>query len=429
MTMANVELNGTGINRARSAMRAANLDEPEVSYGNDKPSIRVVFHRPVSLVREVQLAARAVDDLLKVVAPSTDLRYAYMQTIETDTFLATLAQASTNSATVVCVGQEGTSIDVVDHIVADRLASRSFPDTELNQYTGKLYKIDLDGLFIQMGLPGAPKPASVLRAAKQKLAAMADRPILLLDHIEALEEHGEGRDPKDIEELKSEIAARGPVLAFGIFHAPDSENEYLTAARLGYGTVTVMPFKPYNHRETGALIDRFYVPIWKTEGRGFSFARDAFDLLIKLEPGAWHDQRHSVLPGLVIDITQDAMQTALHGEAAILETASRARDALARVRLEELPRANSRATFEPLLKRAEEEITELISPKRGLFGIIIAPTPITQDPNKPILITSGHIVAELFCPNRSEFHFPGFVPDAVRGKVEEISPASNLVDR
>jgi len=327
------------------------------------------------------------------------------------------------------VGQEGTSINVVDHIIADRLASKSFPDAELNQYTGRLYKIDLDGLLVQMGLPGLPKPASVLRAAKQKLATMPERPILLLDHIEeALKDKVAGRDPKDIEELKSEIAARGPVLAFGIFHAPDSENDYLTAARLGFGTVTAMPFKPYNHRETKALIERFYMPIWKKEGRGFSFARDAFDLLIKLEPGVWHDQRHKVLPGLVIAITQDAMRTALYGgEPSILETASRARDALAKLRSDEMPQAqaNSRTTFGPLLKRAEDEITALTSPKRGLFGMITAPAPMTQLPNKPISITSGHIVAELICPNRSEFHFPGFVPDALRGEAKAISPGAS----
>lgn len=376
--------------------------------------------------RERELAQVTLADALKVVHPTQDLRYVNLQSVETSAFLDTLAQASTNSAMLVCVGQEGSSINVIDHIIADNLASdKSFPDEELNQYTGNLYRIDLDGLILDMDKPDAPKVASVLRAAKQKLGALDEKSILLVDHLEVLEDKVEGRDPKDIEDFKREIAARGQTLVFGIFRAPDSKSNYLNEARLGHETVRPMPFKPYSPDETKSLIQRFYMPLWTNENRGFRFDKDAFDLLIKLEPGAWHDQAHKVLPGLAIAITQDAMRTAIRGEAQIVDTAKRALAAIAKVRTDEMPRANTRATFEPLLKLAEDQITQLITPQQGFMGIGNKPAPVTQDPNKPIQITSAHIVAELICPNRSEWHFPGFMPDAVRLRVSATMPPTS----
>src|SRR5262249_24925726 len=155
--------------------------------------------------------------------------------------------------------------------------------------------------------------------------------------------------------------------------------------------IKTLPFRPYGPQQTKALLDdnTFFMHLWKNHvwkqmnpdnpGRVLTFAKDSFDLLISLEPGSWHDQQRKVLPGLVLDLTEDAMGTAARGENVLRETVTCALDAFGELRRDELPHTKHREPFEPLLNRAEETIRQLLAPpQRG--GFFRQPPKI--DPNK-----------------------------------------------
>src|SRR5262249_26487867 len=256
----------------------------------------------------------------------------------------------------------------------DHLASLASKDSfaglqsPLNDYKGKLYKLDIADLLAQTKQPEAPKPATMLNVAKGKLTALDKKPVLLLDHLEAMYDARliAGISDKDLDALRVEIAHRGPLLLFGIYRALGDISDHLLKARLGQDNIKTLPFRPYGPQQTKALFDdgSFFMHlrknhVWKqmnpeNPGRVLTFAKDAFDLLIALEPGAWHDHQHKVLPGLVIDLTQDAMETAARGEHALRDTVNCALDAFKELRRDELPHTKYRDPFEPLLKQAEE---------------------------------------------------------------------------
>jgi hypothetical protein len=168
---------------------------------------------------------------------------------------------------------------------------------------------------------------------------------------------------------------------------------------------------------TKALLAQFYLPLWRKEPpRGFEFAADAFDALMALESGAWVHREPIVLLGLVTEVVADAMAAA-RGTEQIEATARGALEAFAELRTLEAPNYKERARFEPALKKAEEEVRKLIPPEaaKGLFGWLGGSNKgvPTQDPNKPIKITSAHVLSEFICHNVSEFHYPGFKPRGI----------------
>ncbi len=350
-------------------------------------------------VSDRELANRARNDFLKgVVDPTGDRRYKDLQEVEIRTFLTTLAESASNRATVVCVGQDGSLISFVTGLLADRLDSgTSFTGKEipLNNYTGKLHRVEVESLVNLVGRSEAPKPAMMLKVIKETIAGMPEKSILLLDHLETI--RGE---TKEMQDLRVEIAERDQVLVCGIYHAPPGEDldKHLLEAQLGRASsIKTLPFRPYDKRRTVALLEDYFVKkVWRNQGR-FSFARGAFDAVIDMQPGAWHDQKRKALPGLVIDLAQDAMDTASHGEAAVHDTASCALQWFRDLREKEYPYASpeNQKKYGPILAKGEQEVQRLLSRPAS-----------RPDPNKPIEISSAHIVAELICRNVSEFHYP-----------------------
>ncbi len=138
---------------------------------------------------------------------------------------------------------------------------------------------------MRAGQANAPKPVSVLRAAWAQLLALPEKPILLLDHFEAIKSDAK---EQEIEDLRNFIANPGRLLVFGIYHAPN-HGDHTAEANLGReAIVKTLPMTVYDADLTKALLRQFYLPVWRKDSpRGYEFNGDAFDSLIPLEPGAW----------------------------------------------------------------------------------------------------------------------------------------------
>jgi hypothetical protein len=388
---------------------------------NETPSGALIATKPAAEDEEAKRARASLADLLREISPTPDLRYVGLSAVDVTTFLDFLADASTQSHVVVAVGRDGTLIDEIPKVVADRLARKDTfkgQQTSLNAYTGKLYWLNLRAVLDRAKQANGPKPVGVLRAAWDQLLGMPDKPILLLDHIEAIK--SEAKD-QDTEDLRAYIANPGRLLVFGVYHAPN-HGDHTHEANLGReDIVKTRAMTIYDGGLTKALLNQFYLPLWGKEEapRGYEFTSDAFDALIALEPGAWVKLRRTVLPGLVTEVVADAMVTAFKGQEQIEATARGALQAFAELRTEAKGHKD-RARFEPTLKKAEEDVGKLIrapAPRGPLAQFVNmfyeeekAPP---QDPNKPIKITSAHVMAEFICHNVSEFHYEGFFPKGI----------------
>jgi hypothetical protein len=363
--------------------------------------------------QEAERAKKVLEDLLDIAKTSGDSRYVNFQAVDINTFMTTLAESVDDRNLVVCMGQNGSLIEVLEILMSDHLADQTaFTGVlaPLHGHSAKLYKLNMENLVSLLGKAGAPKPASVLKAAREKLMAMPEKPILMLDHVETIR-----GNTKEMEDLRFELENHSRLLMFAIYHAAD-QDEPVRNARLELEHVKALYFGAYDAAQTKQLIDQFYKHLWGKQGpsKGYAFTKDAFDLLIALEPGTWHDQVRKVLPFLAIDVTEDALRTAARGDAALRETVACAQQAF-RDLGDELTRTPERAKYEPLIRRAEEEVRHLVTPTAGggLLGFISNPRVPRVDPNKPKMITSGHLVAELICRNRSEFHYPPFKPKGI----------------
>jgi hypothetical protein len=108
------------------------------------------------------------------------------------------------------------------------------------------------------------------------------------------------------------------------------------------------------------------------------------------------------LPYLVVALGDQTIQTAVRGDDAIRQTARESLDGM-KVARDELARAaeDVKSAYERLLQQVQDDLNTL---SRN-------PTPRVNGPYK--ILTRGHVVAQLFCPNDSEFHLPGFRPGGV----------------
>jgi hypothetical protein len=364
---------------------------------------------------EARRAREVLPDLLREYASTEDRRYIALSAVDVTTFLDFLADAAAQSQVVVAVGRDGTLIDELPKVVADRLAQKDtfrgqYPS--LTTYTGKLYWLDLRSLLARAEQPSAPKPVSILRAAWAQLLALPEKAILLLDHFEAIKSDAK---EQEIEDLRDFIANPGRLLVFGIYHAPN-HGDHTVEANLGReAIVKTLPMTVYNADLTKALLRQFYLPIWRKDPpRGYEFTEDAFDSLIALEAGAWLHRRPAVLPCLVTDIVADAMKTAAQGDAQIEATTRGALQAFKELHAVEAKNHKDRAKFEPILNKAEKEVRGLLpGSSGGLFGGLFGGGKPKVVPGKPITITSANVMAEFICHNVSEFHYPGFFPKGI----------------
>jgi hypothetical protein len=324
---------------------------------------------------------------------------------------------------VVAIGRDGTLINELPKVVADRLQKgNTFTGSQaaLNAYTGKLYRMDLRKVIERARQKKTFKPVTVLSEAWKRLLALPQKPVLLLDHIEALRPdlQDQGRE-NDLEEIRAQITDPGQLLVFGIFHAPNHGDHTGEAALKRPDIVITQPMNIYDERQTKALIQQFYLKHWQKEDRGFDFASNTFDALIALEPGAWVRRRRMVLPCLVTEVVSDAMSTALLGNPQIEATAQCALNAFEELRKDEAQGQAERARFESILNKAEKDVRSLLpnSSRNLLSNLFGGGLQGKVEPGKRIKIISAHVMAEFICHNISEFHYPGKFP---RGINEEV---------
>lgn len=372
---------------------------------------------------EAKAARENLSDLLDEVDPSLDLRYAEFAAIDVKTFLDNLAEAEEVDHVVVAIGRDGTLINELPKVLADRLQKgNTFSGSQaaLNAYTGKLYRMDMRKVIDRAQQKKTFKPVTALSEAWKQLLALPQKPILLLDHIEALKPDLEDQAQEiELKDMRAQITDPGQLLVFGVFHAPN-HGDHTGEATLGRPDIVItQPMNMYDVKQTKALIRQFYLKHWQKEGRGFDFASNTFDALIALEPGAWVRRRRMVLPCLVTEVVSDAMSTTLLGNAQIEATAQCALNAFEELRKEEAQGHPERERFEPVLNKAEKEVQSLL-PSSGvgwLGGLFGGGQQGKVEPGKRIKITSAHVMAEFICHNISEFHYPGKFP---KGIEEEI---------
>jgi hypothetical protein len=374
---------------------------------------------------EAVRAQQKARELIKTIQPSRLRVYRNMHPVAMTHFLSELGQSARSQEMPILVGRNGSPLDVVGQVLADRMGfGEAFLGQQdpLNNYGAVLY-LDLVAVLGLASVPNEAAPHRVVEAAKAQALQQPDRPgILMLDHVEALRTSvargpasgslaagGQpapgGPAPASVgqaaaDAMRAQLAARGQALVFGVYHASD---EAVTAddASIGLSNAKVVRINTYNADETRDFIRDSYRDYWGTQG--YAFANDAFDALFTLEPGCWISLRRTGLPYLVVKIAEDTMQTAMKGNDAIRQTAREAVNAIGAVLTNELPRAGqmpqeTRDAYERTFRLALGEVQ----------GLLSAPTPAKQGDRQ--VLKRAHVLAQLFCPNESEFHVPGFTP-------------------
>src|SRR5262249_55316358 len=150
------------------------------------------------------------------------------------------------------------------------------------------------------------------------------------------------------------------------------------------------------------FVQRFYVDYWASSG--FVFASDAFDSLYQLEQGCWINLQRMALPYLVVNLAEDTIQMAMKGEDTIKQTIQEAATAMKQLQQTEWPTASEsvRSVYQRPLQQVQEDLSSVARNH----------TPKVHNQYRKLL-TRGHLMAQLFCPNESEFHLPGNRPRSV----------------
>jgi hypothetical protein len=349
---------------------------------------------PASLAAADALAYAEAATLTWIAVPTPELRFKRMHAVLMANLLNVLGSAETPDI-VLLEGRNGTPLDSASLVLAERLVSGEvFTDqrARLNQYH-RVNRLSLESVRRLAHIPDKPAPQDVLQMAMQQ--AVEDQAILVLEHMEALE-----RDNPVDAGLLAQLANGGDALVLGLFEQPEREDVPVDAA-LGLENIRQVPAREYSVTQTQALLREYYIPQWETQG--FTFSEDAFDSVIKLEPGAWIELKRKTLPYLAVGLGRDAMQTVKEGRALVLDTARMALDALNELRQEW-------ATTE---ERVREQFADVLAEARRDIEGLIANPDIRMENGRRV-ITRAHVVAQLICPNDSEFHYPGHAPKQLR---------------
>jgi hypothetical protein len=358
-----------------------------------------------------EAARRMAMHLVREIRPTHTYQDAH--TVVANFLMDKLADSAPSREIPVAVGPNGSLIQDIPMVLADRMAGERFVGARevLNAFRG-VYQINLVEVCGLSPAHGEPPPNRVLEQAIQ-IVAHERRGTLIVDHVERL--NGAG----DVEaSVRTALLGRADALVVGLYRGAVDEGEMYEAARRGVANALVVTVDRYDDRTTMAFIDAFYRPRWAA--RGFAIETDAtFNLLWALEPGIWIDLERKTLPYVVIDIAEAALQTARRDED-IKETAQAAIAHLDFVVRNELPhvRPEIRQQFDPLLHRCRNEITHLIgqpSPRRLNNGQLHA-------------LRGAHLIAQLFAPNESRFHIPPNKPKAApRTTTPNLAPAGSIV--
>lgn len=349
---------------------------------------------PASLSGPDALAYEEAVGLTGIAVPTPDLHFKRMHAVLMANLLNVLGSTETPDI-VVLEGRNGTPLHSAALVLAERLiAGEVFTEqrARLSQYH-EVHRLNMETVRHLANLADKPAPQDVLQMAMQQ--AVEDQAVLVLDHMEALERD----NPVDIG-LFAQLANPGDALVLGLFELPERDEVPVDVA-LGLENIRQVPAREYSAMQTQALLREYYIPLWETQG--FTFTQEAFDSVIALEPGAWIELRRKTLPYLAVGLGRDAMQTVKEGRALVLDTARMALDALNELRHEW-------ATTE---ERIREQFTDVLAEARRDIEALIA-NPDVQVENGRRVITRAHVVAQLICPNDSEFHYPGHAPAQLR---------------
>jgi hypothetical protein len=110
------------------------------------------------------------------------------------------------------------------------------------------------------------------------------------------------------------------------------------------------------------------------------------------------------LPYLVVNLAEDTIQMAMKGEDTIKQTIQEAANAMKLLLQVEWPDApaNVKSAFQRPLQQVQEDLNNVARNH----------APKVHNQYRKML-TRGHLMAQLICPNESEFHLPGNRPRTV----------------
>jgi len=336
--------------------------------------------------------------LVTPVDPTPGLIYKDLSSVASNHFLNELGSAGQTRAVPIVTGYDGSPLPILYQILADSIAFRT-PFTgqraPLTNYT-TVYQLDISQLKELAVASGEQTAHQAFETAKQ--LAQNNGAILMLDHLETVK----GTSPFEVR-LRTQAGTRGETLMFGVFWAAD-HTDPTTEAATAFALSPIIRANPYTPEETKDFLRRIFIPQWDRDG--YLFTPDAFDSIIVLESGAWINRHRKRLPYLVIDVATDTMETAHGGESSIKATAQEAANALAILWRTEWPPANmaddERRRLENTLRETDTEVRRLVE----------RPTIVRKDGK--VVLTRAHVVAQLVCPNESEYHVPGHAPAGAR---------------
>ncbi len=308
----------------------------------------------------------------------------------------------------VLVGRNGTPLDTVKHVLAERLAgNEAFTGQRerLSRFRA-VHRLNVASVLGLAAIPDEPEPQGVLEMAMAQ--AVEDQAVLVLENLEALGQEGEAEAA-----MLGQLALPGDALILGIYELAD-RGEIGVEQALKLKSIRQITSHDYSPERTKELIFEYYVPEWEADG--YMFTPDAFDLVIALEPGAWIESRRKTLPYLAIGLGNDAIQSVRDGAPLIKEMAQMALDALAALKQEA-------ATTD---ERIRDQFTDTLELARQDIETLRADPQPRLDHGRYV-ITRPHLVTQLICPNDSEFHFPGHVPAQQRlYRLDDLPPLHRL---
>lgn len=369
--------------------------------------------------KEDEEARKEAVELTTKVQPEPEHCHRDMHSVQMANFLNVLGNSAVSDKheIVVLVGPHGSPIHDLDKVLAYRLASDEHfigQREPLNKYSA-VHQLDLEAISTKAHIQHKPPPACILEPTPSRVLEMAKRQalgnkaILMLTHIELFRRHGLIED-----DLRTALANRGETLIFGVYIF-DENNPPGQNLALGLPNIRQVPVRRFDAAETREFIQKYHSARWAA--LGYQFTSDAFDSIMELEPGAWIEERRKGLPHLAVGLGNDSIMTAEEGDESIINTAQRALKALEKLFSEERSHPSvtdhTRIQFEKTLQQAEEDITDLIA----------NPSPEVSDAGKRIL-TRRHIVAQLICPNESEFHYPPLEPVQAHGSSKSARRSS-----
>jgi hypothetical protein len=389
--------------------RTALLHELEETFQEVVPPHGAEWHPqsrrvvPLSVPADKVAAYKLAADLTHIVRPTKGLRYVGMHAVLMSTVLNVLGSCEPPQI-VVLAGRNGTPLHETTLVLADRLASGELftGQRERLRHAHAVHILNIETVAQLADMEDEPDPQDVLEMAMQQ--AVEDQAVLVLDRLEDLKD-------TDAEErsLRAQLSDPGDTLVLGLYELSD-RGEVGVEEALGLHNVRQIAARPYSAERTKALIFEYYVPEWQTQG--FTFTEDAFDSVIALEPGAWIELKRKTLPYLAVGLARDVMETIKGGTPLIRDTARMALDALTALRQE-------RATTD---ERIRDQFSEVLHQAREDIEALIA-QPNVKVENGLCVITRAHLIAQLICPNDSEFHYPGHAPAEARHyNLEDLPP-------